>query len=786
MATTNVPNWKAAKDGIPGDLNATNHASQVDQLLGIHNITAVRTGVQLVQPAGGANFTWLSYGSATDFAQPFVMPAAHTAIGRVCLPLKPVGSGADVMVSLYPDNGSGSPNTSNLLGSTVIPASWLTNLSAPNGLESGGPLAIGRYNTMYMTGGFVQTTWAPPAGGVNGSGVFASQATSGNFIITAGGSDAAGSPSSIPKVFTSQYSGGGVEQLSVPQPSLPINVEQGTVMVSSSAVVYAGGITFVTGVGTTQNTVWTASWNPSTGEMGSWSSQTALPTTSSQAGGAVSGNNIYYIGGVSGVSGLQVNTVYGNSVTNGQLGSWVNLNPLPVSLQRPITAAVNGWLLVCGGNLLGAGSGDDGSTGFYYAKIQSDGSIGPWITGPSLPVATLAYNPGWNTAVTNNALALITGRGAAGAFQDAMQIMAVTADGPAEKWQYTHWSHATTEQYGFFANGDGSWDVIALNFPNNYYEFTKVIPVPVISVPLPVTGLSAGATYHVVVQQRTSTSASDYVQIGITNAALTNDALKSSRHSGTWSTAQTGYSAPMAVFDNSVSTPIVHTWEDPSSTGSSSSNNIASRASTFVYNADVLPVGVLESTVLPNDALNANPTFTSGVSNWTAHNCTFVQSNAQVHGGFSFSGLMTPNGVASAPNVTSELVPILSFPPVQSSAQWYSVNGWFYSPTGWSNVSASVDWYDSSKIYITTTNSTRTISAATWTNIVSYNLAPAGAAFASINIIEGSTPAAGNTLYFSNVMITAANEMTQTLSTVSQITYASSGSVQPTGVTQLA
>ena len=202
------------------------------------------------------------------------------------------------------------------------------------------------------------------------------------------------------------------------------------------------------------------------------------------------------------------------------------------------------------------------------------------------------------------------------------------------------------------------------------------------SVPLPASSLTAGATYHVVLQQRPSGTASDYLQYGINSASLPSDALKSSRHSGTWTTIQTGYSMPMAVYDNTANSPVLHTWSDPASTGSTYSSNLAAKTSTLVYNQYNLPFGLCEATALPNDPLNSNPTFTSGTSPWTATNCTLTQSSTQTHGGFAFSGLITPNGTSASVFIQSENVPINAGTAVTNPGRFYQVNGWVYSPTG--------------------------------------------------------------------------------------------------------
>jgi hypothetical protein len=303
------------------------------------------------------------------------------------------------------------------------------------------------------------------------------------------------------------------------------------------------------------------------------------------------------------------------------------------------------------------------------------------------------------------------------------------------------------------------------------------------SVPLYVTGLTNGATYHLVYQEHQYRSSSDFLSLGLSNGSLSKDALVRTRGTSTWTTLAAGNSVPLVIWDNSVGGNIIHTWEDPTANGTTAFSNASSRITSTLYNYLNLPVGYCEATLLPNEPLNKNPTFTTNVANWTTHNCTFVQSVAQTQGGFAFSGLMTPNGVATAPNVTSELVPIqqalISFRPVQI----YQINGWFYSPTGYGNVSLSVDWYDANSTYITTSNSTTTLPVATWTNLVmSYN-APGNAFFASINFIEAGTPGVTNTVYFSNVMIVASPERNIEVAPVVQVSYAANSVWPPIGIT---
>lgn len=792
MPTTS--NWEAAQDGIPGNLDATNHAAQVSQHLGTHNVTPVYVGSQLVitnTNNGGNNSTTVSYGNITDLSQPFTMPGGHTVTGRVTFPVLLSGAGADLTVSLYPDNGSGSPNTSNLLASTMVPQALLAQLDA----YGTSPLSSARNTALYLTGGKRTFTWAPPTSGSFGASVTATPVQQGNYMISTGGIGAgAGTPAT--NVTTTLFEGTDLIALSVPQPALPVGLYLHFAAANSSFIAVGGG---VTGAGfTNQAGVWTASWNSNTGEVGSWSAQSNLPQPVSSCSAAVFNNTVYVVGGetTSGTLGSTVNTVYASTVLNGQTQGWTVQPPLPVALVLPAVGVVDNFLIVAGGQ---DNTGTNRSE-VYYSVIQADGSLSPWKNGPPLPQAGSVQLGGCSGLTTPTAF-VVAGLQVSSGSSDAIQVLSVTPNGIADQWTFSQYEAATgtgnsTATMGLFNLGNGLYDLINMSFSSQSYDSVLMTTFTQLSVPLPATGLTPGNTYHVVIQQNQSIDASSFVSYGLQQSfsiASPQQALKSTRHSGTWAAAIPTshtfdkYYLPIVVFDNTVSaspTPVLHTWEDPSSTGSTTSSNVASRSSTFVYNTNKLPVGLLDYTLLPNDPLNLNPTFATNVTNWTPHNCTFVQSNAQVHGGFSFSGLMTPTSGAS-PNVTSELIPIIARAPLFSNAQWFVANGWFFSPTGWATVTLSIDWYDSTRTFISTSNSTVSLTANTWQNLVSLFQAPSNAFFASINFIESGSPTGSNTVYFSDVALSLSIELNRPLASAAQITYGNS-IWPPNGVTQLA
>lgn len=773
-----MPNWQAAVNGLLANPNAVNASAQVNQMLGTHGITPIYETGRFGVPYGGANFTWVNYGNAIDLDQPFVMPGGvGTNVVRVSIPLQPVGNGADLLVSLYPDNGSGSPNTTTLLASTKIPATWITHMAAPNGLANAGPLAVPTYNTYGATGGFQSQPWAGPVGDSSGVAQNSSVAVSGNYLITAGGST---STAIVPVVNTIAYLGGASMGRGTPQPSLPMGTSFGMLAATNDSLVYSGGLVGTVGSPTATHNVWVSSWNSSSDVVGSWSSQAPLPSAVYAAGTASSPatGTVYVIGGTD--SSTTSSTVYYTNVKNGQISSWNTGPSLPVALNSTMCAVVNGWLIVIGGNtsptLSNAGATVVNTS--YYAKVQPDGSLSSWTRGPSIFNAC-CYAPGWNVAAIDSAIVAVAGFAGSGFGSQYVQALSVGANGPAPGFQFSLWRETGAEMMAAFpTGGQGEWFLVNTNIPVSEYFYTTLAPVPIISVPLGA-ALTAGATYHVVLQQNQLASASDYLNYGLLDQSPLGgpDALKSNRHSGVWTSALgVGWNLNMSVYNNEPSLgPVIQTYEDQ-----------GSRITTTIVGVNKLPLGFLEATSLPNVPINSNPTFTSGTAGWTATNCTLAQSNAQTHGGFAFSGLLTPNGSSATVLVESNKGPVQGNSSTVNPPTWYQAQGWVYSPTGYSNVSLSVKWYDSAGTLLSTSSNVVSVPAATWTYLNSYFVVPVGAAQATLVPTESGTPAAGNTLYLSNVTLTLAPECVGTQASVTQVTYPTGAQWPPTGVTQLA
>ena len=753
---------------MPGNLNATDASAQVNQFLGTHAVTMSFAGTQVLTPTGGTALTWLAYGDTTDLDQPFIL--SGTSVGRVVLPVSPAGNGADMLVSLYPDNGSGAPNTAAALASTMVPAAYINQIAASAGLLNGGPLATEANNGGYCTGGVTSTPWAAPAADSGGASITASYIVDGDYFVGLGGNNSAGA-AAVAGVASVQYLGGGQVALPIQQPALPLAVSQAAVAVCSGCLVSMGGGTGASG-STPSTAVYVASWDSNTGTVGNWSAQTVLPVATFAAAAAASGTFVYMLGGLTGAGPVVSAAVYMASLSNGQLGSWSLVSNLPVALANCMVAVVNGWMVVMGG----LNSGLSGVSTVYFAPVNADGTLGAWQNGPSLPTANWAFGPGFTMAVADDLIVLLD---AGGGSTTTSSILPVTVNGPGA-WSQFKWASAGVFPVGCFGTGAGSYDVITLRPDQGRTEYSTLVSVPLVSVPLYATGLTNGNTYHVVMQQHQGATASDYLQWGLLNSTpLPSAALSSARHSGSWSTITAGSSVPMAVYDTAASGDLLHVSSDPNAYG------VAQSWTSLLYNNPNLLIGELDVTLKPNNPLNSNPTFTAGVSPWTATGGTITQSAAQTHGGFAFSGLLTPNGTSAQAVALSEMFPVhQGGGPFYGTSQWVLLDGWFYSPPGTTAFSFSINWYDRAGTYLSTSSSTVTLVAATWTHVQNFFEVPATVAQGQLAPTESGTPASSKLIYISDAFAIKSWECVGAFTSAATVNYGTAP-WPPTGVTQL-
>lgn len=772
------PQFQAARNGLPGDQRAGNLASQAGQFLTAHGVTPSWAGNRVFTPSapgtttattGGtvAPFSWQQAGAGqvavSDVDQPFTLPSGVTSVGRAEVAVLASGAGADLQVLLCPDNGSGAPVTGTPLASAVIPASHITSVSPGGSLAAGAPPLATAAAAAAWAGPQSRYTWTQPAGTVNGSPTYASAVTSGNWTLFVAGVDGV-SFNAVSAVAAVQYLGGGLVSGAVQQPGLPQGAWELMTAVTTDAVIACGGLT-ANSLSDVTADVWSASWDPSTGTLGAWSAQQALPAPLMCAGAAAWQNTVYLCGGTIDLATPQSGVLIGQE-QNGQITAWTQGPSLPSPTFKPLTAVIGNWLIVAGGNINSTGT----TAAVWYAAIQPDGTLGAWQAGPSLPVSVMADWPGCCLAVTDSAMIIVNGQylfnTPSGVYTRSLSIQSLTvgASGPASEWQMQAWSLPggvmADSQCAAYPDGQG-WELVS--FQPGYYASAPLTLAPLVSVPLPASGLTAGATYHLVLRQLGGDTTVNYLSLGMLNPVAGGGAQYASRYGSSWTAFPGPAAVAVNVEDATPGGPPVHLTQDG-----------GARITTLVTApASGQLLGVLDTTAFPSVPLNSNPTFTSGIAPWGASGGTFTQSSAQVHGGYPFSGLLTPPGTATLSYAFSEPLPV-------TAGHWYTASGWFYSPPG-ATFSLSVNWSDSAGHYLATSSHPVSLAAASWTQVTNTFTAPPGAAKAQLVPTESGTPPATALLYCSNV--TLAEAAPGEISAVTQLAY---NAGYPSGTVQLA
>lgn len=177
-------------------------------------------------------------------------------------------------------------------------------------------------------------------------------------------------------------------------------------------------------------------------------------------------------------------------------------------------------------------------------------------------------------------------------------------------------------------------------------------------------------------------------------------------------------------------------------------------------------VGILEDPVLSradtdgstlasalSAPLNSNAFFATGVSDWAANSCTVAQvgtsgSATPFPGGWpGYGALITANG-GSAVGI---MQPSAAFR--VSPNQTYNISVLVYYPSAAHTVELGIEWRDASNTLISTGSTFTTVPANTLTAISLSFTAPSTAALADPVIGLGGTPANGDTLYATAVVV---------------------------------
>ena len=281
---------------------------------------------------------------------------------------------------------------------------------------------IATSNHVYLLGGMFAGAWSANCyvgditGGLNDYSSFYSNATETNYMVAGSG-----------QPWKQQYQSnttqsdditGWITDSSV----LPIDLSSSLAIVTKNYAYLIGGIT---GVSSTQlNTVYVAPINVD-GTLGTWVETTSFPIVICVAQGVVLGNRIYVFGGTNTNLVSNLSSVYYATINNdGTLGAWTAHNSLALAVSQSQVIVTRNKIYLLGGRT---------GTSTYSSVIQSaniypDGNIGAWTTYGNLPSAICLSQ----AVVTKNRVYLIGGFN--GSSLSTVYTTTINSDGSLGIW----------------------------------------------------------------------------------------------------------------------------------------------------------------------------------------------------------------------------------------------------------------------------------------------------------------------------------------------------------------
>jgi N-acetylneuraminic acid mutarotase len=212
--------------------------------------------------------------------------------------------------------------------------------------------------------------------------------------------------------------------------SLAVGIFAATSVVNNGYVYEIGGENVS---GTYLATDYYAKLNPN-GSLGSWTATTSLPHGTALATSVVNNGYVYEIGGVDRSGGFAtiLSTVsYAPLNSDGSVGSWVTTTSLPISVLNASSIVYNGYVYEIGGYNASNPFAPAIYDTVYYAPLNSDGSVGTWQTASN----TLPQGVYLATSVVNNGYVYEIGGDTGSANLDTVYYAPLNSDGSVGTWQ---------------------------------------------------------------------------------------------------------------------------------------------------------------------------------------------------------------------------------------------------------------------------------------------------------------------------------------------------------------
>ncbi len=215
----------------------------------------------------------------------------------------------------------------------------------------------------------------------------------------------------------------------------PYYAADGTAVSATSTLFVSTGSNI--GIGTTTPTYKltvagkTAAFNSAAdGSLSAWSTNPSSLPGVRDGQAAVSANGYAYVIGGRDAAGVKDTAYFAKLNSNGTIGSWsTSTYSLPATLQNLASVSANGYIYAIGGKTADAGGSAVATV--YYAKINSDGSIGRWNTNSnSLPAA----RAGLTALAVNGYIYAFGGQSTAGTSQGNTYYAKLNSDGSTGSW----------------------------------------------------------------------------------------------------------------------------------------------------------------------------------------------------------------------------------------------------------------------------------------------------------------------------------------------------------------
>ncbi len=161
------------------------------------------------------------------------------------------------------------------------------------------------------------------------------------------------------------------------------------------------------------------------GTVGTWASTTALPDGRKQFQPVVLNGYLYVIGGRNNSNTLQTTTYYAKLNADGTVGAWNTATAIPAARFGGGTIAYNGYLYYLGG----LNSGFVSQTTVYAIKANPDGTLASaWTTPTALPVGLASSNG----IVANGYVYMVAGF--TSGYEDDFYYAKLNTDGTLGSW----------------------------------------------------------------------------------------------------------------------------------------------------------------------------------------------------------------------------------------------------------------------------------------------------------------------------------------------------------------